>query len=246
MSGRLFPAHLTLPNGKSVVVDIAREEQVNEIRLFFKQHFRPRSPAIVHLVNCDPARSVQQENEEEEDARRTKWTRQVLRQSFTLTVRDPADPDQLVAVALSRLESLTEKKMDFPRSQQQSLNGSFFAALKQGVDVFSQAGTDAVFHLGVLCVREDFCRLGLAKKLIQLTIELASTTNAGAIDVEATNEYSVKPLAQLGFVPLKSIEYAKFEYQGIRPLENVPELIDHPAAHHMALYLPKKIPEKLL
>ena len=215
------------------MVEIVREEQGDEIYSFLQRNFLPRAEALVYLNRCDPTPLKTKEEEYEECRVRT---HNMIRKSLSLAVRHSGE---LVAVVLNRMETLTDKEFPQDDSSEESLIGSFFTELSEGVDLFSEFKTDNIFYLYILSVREDFGRLGLAKKLIQLTIELASTTNAGAIQVEATSEYSAKPMAQLGFRTFKEIDYAKFEYRGKRPLENIPELVHlHPTARLMARRIP--------
>ena len=105
------------------------------------------------------------------------------------------------------------------------LDGLICAELHRGVDLFARYGTDRVFTLGSAVVRPDHRRSGLFSRMMAVSMTLAVREGrAGAAKAEAFSEHSARALiSKGGFDVIRSIDFARLEYRGTRPL-----------AHHFA------------
>ena len=127
------------------------------------------------------------------------------------------------------------KYSNFPKR----LLTALLQALSDPNNLFHLYKTDKVLDTRFVAVLPDFGRKGLATKLMELSIQLAIQKETGAIQVEAVSEYIARAADKLGYTTLTSVDYASFEYDGIKPLAgNVEMLVDHPTARFMALRLP--------
>ena len=125
--------------------------------------------------------------------------------------------------------------LDYPRR----FLFSILQALTSDHDLFTLYNTDKVFEIAVVAVSSDYGRKGLATKLMEFSIQIAIEIGAGVVKVEAISEHSAQIASKLDFTVLKSIDYATFEYDGIKPLAgNYEMLSEHPTARLMARRLP--------
>lgn len=222
---------------KKLAIDIAKIEEAEEICLFLVQHFFSVSPKV-HLFSWD------EENPEDEQVQ--KQNQQLILSylldclnsgPYSLTVRDQTADDRLIAVLINRIEKRPSLQAE-DTNQIKLPDRLFFAftgALKQSVDLYDLYQTDLLIHFCMVSVDEQYGRRGLATKLIELAIPLASQCGAGAIKAEALSDYAARGFAKLGFTTHKTIDYASFEYKGVKPLlENEKLLAEHRAATLMA------------
>lgn len=229
-----FPKTLQLPDINSVLsIDIAQPEDAQEIGDFIGIHFDPRSP-ICHLHQYDfPAPGSAEAKANSESFIQYLRT-DCLSTSCSLIVRDQMTK-QLAAILLCN----EVKKNSEPPVPATSLCFAILEALPEGFDLFTLYETDKIMEIFMVVVAQPFTKRGLATKLMQCAIELAARSGAGAIQMEAVSDYSARAALKFGFTSLKSIDYATFEYNGIKPLaENRELLAEHPTAHFMVRRLP--------
>lgn len=230
-----FPMTLELSDGDpTLVIDIAKPDMAEEILEFNKHNLNPVSP------NSD-IRKYDAPSPEEEKKRYPFWVeiiRETLASSCSIVAREQ-NTGRLVAVIYNKMldPSFKDpwKHPNFPKR----LLTEIFQALSDPHDLFQLYKTDKVLDTRFVAVTPDFGRKGLATKLMELSIQLAIQKEAGAIQVEAVSEYIARAAAKLGYTTLTSVDYATFEYDGIKPLAgNVEMLADHPTARFMARRLP--------
>lgn len=112
-------------------------------------------------------------------------------------------------------------------------------SLKDGYDLFKLYGTDKVLHLCGVAVHPSLGRQGLASELYSLSIDLAASSGAGAIAVVCASKYTIRALTKFGLITHSKIDYASYEYQGVRPLAGCSKLLaDHSEARFMSSKLP--------
>lgn len=222
------------PNGTVFVIDLLRpDDNIKEVRMFTAEYFCNQIP-IHPIRNFDRTLKSIVSNQEDEPLQ---WIQDIERQSCSLTVR-VSGSNQLVAIILNELEERTPQQESSPEDKNSSpstLVRAMIEALSQDVDLFDLHKTDKIINFHVVAVMPLYSRLGLATKLFQLSMDLANRKGIAAAKIEAFSSFAANAAAKLGFVTVKSIEYATFEYQGIKPLENVPELNQlHPSVRLMS------------
>ncbi len=228
-----FPIILKLSYGDPyLVVDIAQPNMAEEFLEFFKVHFSGVSPNnYIRKYDAPPPGS------EEEKQRFERWLgiiRETLNSPCSLTVREQ-NTGRLVAVIFNKIERPTVEQRDYPRR----FLFSILQALTSDHDLFTLYNTDKVFEIAVVAVSTDYGRKGLATKLMEFSIQIAIEIGAGVVKVEAVSEHSAQIASKLDFTVLKSIDYATFEYDGIKPLAGNDEMLsEHPTARLMARRLP--------
>ena len=101
--------------------------------------------------------------------------------------------------------------------------------------MFSTYNTNRILHIGNLSVHPVYTRLGLGKKLIQLSCQVAEANGAGAIEVEALNQYTFQAAVACGFQTHATLDFLSFELDGVKLFENDPVFLnEHPKARLMA------------
>lgn len=229
-----FPIILRWPDINSVLsIDIAQPENAQEMSDFISIHFDPRSP-ICHLHEYDfPAPGSAEAKANKESF--TEYLRSdCLSTPCSLIVRDQITNSLAAILVCSEV-----KKNSEPPVPPTSLCFAILEALPEGFDLFTLYETDKVIEIFMVVVAQPFTKRGLATKLMQCAIELATHCGAGAMQMEAVSDYSARAALKFGFTSLKSIDYAAFEYNGIKPLADNKELLaEHPTAHFMVRRLP--------
>jgi len=226
-----FPITVRLSNGDSpVIIDIAKPDVAEEIGEFFMLNFTPVSPnSELQEYDASPPEIDVQKQQFWLNLRR-----ETLSQLHSMTVREQST-GRLVAVIYNRMETPTTEHPEFPKR----LVTAILQTLTKDHNLFTLYETDKVLDIIIVTVSSDFGRKGLATKLMELSIQLAIQSGAGAIQVEAVSEYTARAASKLGFEILKSIDYATFEYDGIKPLAGKEKMLsEHPAARLMARRLP--------
>ena len=238
-----FPREFKAPDGRVLVIDRATcIHDVDEVGEFIEQHFMAIVPNCHHTsydVLC------------KQKARPFLETYTNLlceNQSVSLIVRG-RDGGHLIAIMVNRIEMMVnDSGQPFLH---QNLSSStvvndlpIFAilrALYDNFNLFDVFDTDKIFHLEIVAVRGDYCRLGLATELIKLSIQIGQTNKIRVFIIEAVNAYSSKIASSFGFETIKEIVYEDFELGGSRPfVSHLQELGVHRSAQLMALklYLP--------
>ncbi len=102
--------------------------------------------------------------------------------------------------------------------------------------MYSTYQTNRILHIGNLSVHQAYTRLGLGKKLIQLSCQLAEANGAGATEVEALNQYTFQAAVACGFQTHATLDFPSLEFDGVKLFENDPVFLnEHPKARLMAL-----------
>lgn len=108
--------------------------------------------------------------------------------------------------------------------------------LEDGLDLYSTYQADRILSIHILTVHPAYARRGIAKKMIQLSVQIGENQGAGAVEVGALNQYTFQAAAGLGFETLADLDLATFEMDGTRPFENDHTLIkEHPKVRFLGL-----------
>jgi len=101
--------------------------------------------------------------------------------------------------------------------------------------VFEIINTDKILELALLGVK-SYQRLGLAKELYKLTIQIAQISAVKGIITQATSEFTFKIALSFGFETINEIVYENFELSdGSRPYAlSLHELGEHRSVRLMA------------
>ena len=83
--------------------------------------------------------------------------------------------------------------------------------LNKGINVLDIFNTDKILELALLGVNKSYQRLGLAKELFKLTIQIYQISAVKGIITEATSEITFKIALSFGFEKIKEIVYEDFE-----------------------------------
>lgn len=232
---------------KKLIIDIAKWDEFEEILQFLMKHFLETSPNT-HLLSWDlplTEDTVLDPTQDEGHKIVVDEVRNVLEcclesGPYTITIRDQSEGNRLVAVRLNELE-----KYSTERSGGNGGGGPpdwlLFSILKEmwQVNLFPLYQTDYVFHMCIVAVSEQYARRGLATKLNEVSVQLAIQSGAGVMKAEAISEYAIRGLAKFGFAPIKTIDYATYQYKGVKPLAGNQELLaEHPVARLMVRRLP--------
>lgn len=222
--------------GRTLLVDLARPEEAEEILDFLNVHFLPVSPNN-HLISYDQPETQSTEDQEGGTTFFLQVIQECLRTPHSLVVRDQST-DQLVAVRINKIED-SSAHSGRNHKQPERLLFALLDALKKNADLHEKYETNRILHLCMIAVSEQHCGEGLATKLNELSMDLAIQGGAGAIKTEAVSEYAAKSVAKLGFTVISSIDYATFEFNGTKPFaDNADLLAEHPTARLMARRLP--------
>lgn len=229
-----FPITLEFPDGHStVVIDIAQPDMADEITDFFEVNLAAVSPND-HILNYD-APPLGSEEEKQNRQARLQVIRSVLGSPYSLTAREQTT-GRLVALIWNKMIT---PSMEQPGGTPTRLLYAIMQALTEDHDLFSLYKTDKVFEIRIVAVSSDFGRKGLATKLMELSIQIAIQNGAGVVETEAVSEYTSRAATKLGFITLKSIDYATYEYDGIKPFAGNEDMLkEHPTARFMVLPLP--------
>jgi len=225
--------------GKKLVINVAQMEEAEEIRDFLYAHLLHTSPTI-YLLNWSPLDSVEENALDWKQICLSYVIGSLSTGPYTLTVRDETEGGKLVAVRLNKIEDKPSQS-NSDESNNQSINKftdsllfTVLIAMNQDVDLWKLYETERIFHFCAVTVHENYGRRGLAMKLNELGVQLAVQSGAGAIASEAVNCNAARVLAKLGFSTVKTLDYANFEFRGVKPLADNEELLSqHPIASLM-------------
>jgi len=210
---------------KTLVADIGRPHEVQEVFDFLQRYFLPSTP-IRQVTPCSD------DAEDEHAPAKQLWILELVKESlsmpFTIMVRDPAAENRLAAVLINTMQERSQSQSaDEPVDSDRSpgwLARSFLSSLSQGIDIFSLYNTDRVLGIFIVSVGNEYGRLGLATKMFQLSIEMAEAAGAGALESGAVSEFAAKALAKCGFKTIKTVSYESFEMKdGVRPMASMLE-----------------------
>lgn len=228
-----FPQSYETRDGRTLLVDFARLEELHEIYDFIVEHFIP-SP---------PIRQLSQYDDGPEEFKRPSWlleyVRKCLHQPHSLRVRDP-NSLQLAAVMLNIVEEPSAPGNDVhPKNlEPENLTMAYLAELYRDVDLFKLLDVDRIFHLSIVAVSSDYAQQGLASKLYQLSLDIASELGIGAAKTEAGSSYVAKLATKYGFVSYKALDFAAIDFNGTKPLAEALGMGEHKTARLMARPLP--------
>ena len=213
---------------KILVYDIGRPEDVKEVLELFRTHFYTSAP-IRQLCFWD-------DSPENQKAPRTEgYVRQALAVAdppVSLVVRDKST-GQMAAFKINHLDRRDSfEPMPRPQANDRSpgwLIRAILAELEPDVRLFFDwFKTDRILQLLFGLVRPDYRRLGINKRLDQLSYDLARSMGMGAVWHVAVSDYAGRnPANQV----VKSVDYATFQMadDGSRPLAQM-DLHGHKSA----------------
>lgn len=220
-----FPKTFTTRDRRELKIELAKKEHFPEVCEFLNHHFFVMSPSC-YLFNGNPIN----------DPGMLEFISVCLRDPVSMIVRDSTDC--LVAVRLNLLEEPNNRHKSLTLSNNE-LIVSLVSSLEKGIDVFTIYKTNKTLILQMLGVHQQYCGLGLGSTLVKLSLELAEKHGAGAVAVVALNEAAAKLAANNGLESLRTIDYATFEVNGVKPLANEAKLL---AEHRVAKLMARSIP----
>lgn len=226
MSG--FPREFDPGNGQKFFIRLAQPEETEEISEFMFEHFFLTSPNR-QLCRCDDPVSAGHIKPFVRE-----YIRECITQGLSLSVRDSCG--HLAAVRINKLENKgdDDAKKDDPEFAE-TLIRAVLTSLNEGVDVYSKYGTQKILILVMMTVEPKHGRLGLAKEMVEVSLELGKAAGAGAAKVEAVNTYAAKALAKAGFEYLRTLDFATFSFKDDTPLARESTMLaEHPKGFLMA------------
>lgn len=237
-----FPITLDWPGdiGRKMAVDIAKHEEIEEIGIFLGKHFFSVSPAL-HLISWDHGNPLDEKVQMENQQLVLDYLLRCLNSGpYSLVVREQttsADYSPLIAVLICRIENKTDGKEE----KKVLPDRLFFAiteALKKDVDLFALYQTDKIIQFSMMAVDKQYVHQGVGLQVLELAIARARESGAGAIKAEGINHVITRNFTKFGCTAHKTIDYATFEYKGVKPLSENKELLsEHPVATLVALRL---------
>lgn len=218
-----FPQTVTIKNGQSLVVDIARPEELDEICEFLRQHYFTTSPMCCIVKECPTKSNIET------------FIVRSLKKPISLVVRDANR--KMVAIQLNELEMRygpsLEANLLFSKGEK-SILSSMVQTLRRDFDIFEKFHADRIFCFVILAVDQNYSRLELGSILVTMSIKLALFYGVGAMCVYTFNEYEADIAKQHGFETDSSINYANFKFNGEYPLACKKNLLaEHPTARCM-------------
>lgn len=165
-----------------------------------------------------------------------KKTEASIDEGVSFTIRDSSS-NQLAAVAINYIVNIECDAIQgwFSEDDPYAVLCDLLIALYGDVDVFQTYGTDSVFMIAMIAVSPEHARLGLGRKLIELSVDIARKSGAKVVAAEALSEYAAKAFTKCGFQTLRTIQYASIDckngriYEGIDCLQS-----EHPNGRLMA------------
>lgn len=169
-----------------------------------------------------------------------KFVHSALAYPISIGVRN--ERGQLVAVCFNVIETATQRlegrrlpnMNDYLSPDEQPamcMNMAFVDTLADCPAV----SLDVAFNVFMLSVSPLYCRMGLARALIRLSIRLSDQLGIDYVVAQAVNHYAAKAFETCGFVCVKQLYFDEFVYDGQTPLANCGV---HQAGKLMLLHLP--------
>lgn len=224
-----FPRNFVVKDGRVFTIDFARSDELNEVVQFLKDHFFSTSPNC-YLVNRTNS----------PDDGLLNYISGCVKDPVSFTVRDSAG--RLAAIRLNELEepgALHHAALNPPAAPEKtSLIMSLLGDLEEGIDLFTTFKTKKILALAMMAVDKTFGQLGLATTLVRLSLELAKANGAGAVKVCAVSQHAAKVAAKNGLETIRTIDYATYEFNGVKPLAHLTDLL---AEHPVALFMARQI-----
>lgn len=161
-----------------------------------------------------------------------------MREPVSLTVRD--SNGRLVAIRINLLDNIFNRHKDMEPSNNQNtrLIESLLTDLEKDIDLFTKYNTNKILKLAIMAVDKQYSGLGLGSLLVKMSIDLAKNYGAGAVAVTAVSEAAARVAAKNGLVTLRTIDYATYEVDGVKPLANKTNLL---AEHRVAQFMARSI-----
>ena len=218
-----FPRKFVTRTGQEFTINIALPEDLDEVTEFMQLHFFSTSP-ICYLVQNHQRRHNFKD-----------YLFGYLRQLVSLTVRDSTS--RLAGITINGLEEQTDVVVSSEAKSTTAVPNlvmSLHEALEEGIDLFEKYNTEIFLYLSMMAVDKMFGGLGLASKLVELSLELAKAHGAGAVKALVVSDFAAKVAAKQGLETIRTIDYATFEFNGDKPLAYLPDLLsEHPVARFM-------------
>lgn len=212
----------------SFTINTVQPEEVDEITQFFLTHFCGKSP-ILELCQYDRFST---------ESERAVWMRNVvggcISKPYSLAARD-ASSGQLAAVLVNTV--IERPSAAQPAPKRENLMHATIEQLNVDIDLFSLLEADKIFYIILAAASIDYARLGLAKKLCELSMDLATSEGVKAIRIETAGNFTYKIASQLGFTLFNSFNFASLELNGEKFLTDV-DMGVHDTARLFARRLP--------
>lgn len=154
---------------KHFVINAAEESQFPEILDFLMEHFFPRE-----RLNVASGYITERTSDDEES--RQRYTRR-LKDGVSLIAID-RDSNKLAGVCMNLIAKKSEAETSTQHpSRSMTAMWEFVETLEHSYNVFDALNVDQGLDLRFLCVAEEFSGLGLGRRLIQRTIDIARSLN---------------------------------------------------------------------
>jgi len=153
---------------------------------------------------------------------------------YSLASRD-ASNGQLAAVLINTV--IERPSVAQPPPKRENLMHATIEQLNVNIDLFSPLETEKMFYIVFAAASIDYARLGLAKKLCKLSMDLAISGGLKAIRIEAASNFIFQIATQLEFTLFNSFNFASLELNDEKPLSNV-DMGVHDTARLFARRLP--------
>jgi hypothetical protein len=218
-----FPQDFVVKDGRVFTIDLVRLDESEEVVEFRKHNFSSISP-LCYLVK--------DRNEPSDETSMRNYVSEYVKDPVSLAVRDSTG--RLVAIVLNKLLEKSEACEQAAITQSPRLIMSLLHDLEHGIDLFTTYNTKKVFALGILSVDQKYGRLGLATKLVNLSLELAKANGAGAVKCSVVSQHAAKAAIKNGLETIRTIDYATYEFNGNKPLAKFTDLL---AEHSLARFM---------
>lgn len=192
-----LPIKFASSNGEILTIDLASFDDLEDSCEFSRDYFFRARPLSLVLK-----KEVLETLDFVEP-----WITGCIKSNVSLVVRNEAG--QVVAVRMSEM-STREKPAQVPQSAMQHFD-FILETLSKDLDLFGRYNTEKLFHFVLMAVDPRYGNQGLAKKLLQISVDVARKNGAGLVTMEAVNKYALKAGVKNGFEVINSIEFAAFK-----------------------------------
>ncbi|XP_071541783.1 uncharacterized protein [Panulirus ornatus] len=159
------------------------------------------------------SKGVHEDGNKSREGMHSKMVRLCLASGLTVGARDKAT-GSLVGVRTSYLttrESERKSKEEKAKysSEEERRMYVLLEKAKNSHDMFQDSKVKKVVDFDRLCVREDYCRRGIAKKMVEMSMALGVKKGCDLARVEVTSPYSERLFLGLGFEVKSSLDIKK-------------------------------------
>lgn len=180
------------------MADLAEVEELLELEFYPRENL---------------SKSVHEDGKKSREGMHTKIVRRCLASGLTVGARDKAT-GSLVGVRTSYLTTREserkseEEKFKYSCEEERRMYVLLEKA-KKSYDLFQDSNVEKVIDFDRLCVRKDYCRRGIAKKMVEMSMDLGAKKGCQLARVEVTSPYSERLFLGLGFEMKSSLDIKK-------------------------------------